>query len=289
MATSGVASGIASGLGLALALSIATPAAQAAAPQGAAPQAAPQGAPPQGARGGGQGGRGGGQQAAPSGRAAAPIDLTGYWVSLVTDDWRWRMVTPPKGDVNFIPVTDAARRAAEQWDPAKDEAAGEACKGYGAGGIMRLPGRLHVTWDGDNVLKIETDNGTQTRLLNFGAAPPPSEASWQGFSVATWELPGGGRGRRGGGAPGPRPGSSLKVLTTRMRPGYWQKNGVPYSGNAVMTEWFTTISEPDGNAYLLVTKLLEDPQYIQGAYYRTVQFKKQNDATGWNPTACSAK
>ena len=71
--------------------------------------------------------------------------------------------------------------------------------------------------------------------------------------------------------------------------GVWQKNGVPYSANATMTEWFTTITEPDGNTYLLVTKLLEDPQFIQGGYYRTVQFKKQNDATGWNPTSCSAR
>jgi hypothetical protein len=265
---------------LALALSIATLAAQG---QGRAALAAQ----------GGQGrGGGGGQQAPANARATAPIDLTGYWVSLVTDDWRWRMVTPPKGDVLYMPVTDAARRAAEQWDPAKDEAAGEACKGYGAGGIMRLPGRLHITWDGDNVLKIETDTGTQTRLLNFGNAQPPSgDPTWQGFSLAAWELPGGGgRGRRGGGAaPGPRPGSSLRVVTSRMRPGYWQKNGIPYGADARMTEWFTVLGEPDGNSYLLVTKLLEDPTYIQGAYYRTVQFKKQNDATGWNPTPCSAR
>ena len=46
-----------------------------------------------------------------------------------------------------------------------------------------------------------------------------------------------------------------------------------------MTEWFTTVSEPDGNTYLLVTKILEDPQYMNGPYVRTVQFKKQPDAT----------
>jgi hypothetical protein len=255
-----------------------------------AEQAAQQ--PAQGGRGQGGGGRGGGQQPPAAARTAAPIDLTGYWVSLITDDWRWRMVTPPKGDVLYMPVTDAARQAAQQWDPAKDEAAGEACKGYGAAGIMRLPGRLHITWENDNVLKIETDTGMQTRVLNFGNAQPPAgEPTWQGFSLATWELPGGGGrggGRRGGGA-GPRPGSSMRVVTTRMRPGYWQKNGLPYSANATMTEWFTTITEPDNNTYLLVTKLLEDPQYIQGAYYRTVQFRKQNDAMGWNPTPCSAR
>ena len=41
---------------------------------------------------------------------AAPIDLTGYWVSLVTEDWRWRMVTPLKGDSASIPVNAAAKK-----------------------------------------------------------------------------------------------------------------------------------------------------------------------------------
>jgi hypothetical protein len=74
-----------------------------------------------------------------------------------------------------------------------------------------------------------------------------------------------------------------------MRPGYYRRNGVPYGANARMTEWFTTVAEPDGNSYLLVTKILEDPQYMNGPYVRTVQFKKQPDANGWNPTPCSAR
>jgi hypothetical protein len=128
-------------------------------------------------------------------------------------------------------------------------------------------------------------------VFNFAAGRPSAgEPTWQGVSQAQWELPSTARGARGRGpTPGPHPGASLRAVTTNMRPGYWQKNGVPYSGNAMLTEWFTTISEPDGTTYLLVTKLLEDPQYIQGAYYRTVQFKKQNDASGWNPTPCSAR
>jgi hypothetical protein len=234
-----------------------------------------------------QGGRG----AAPTPRAGAPIDLTGYWVSLVTDDWRWRMVAPPKGDVLYLPVSDEGRRVAESWDPARDEAAGEACRAYGAGGIMHLPGHLHITWENDSILKLETDTGQQTRLFVFGSAPPAGEATWQGVSSATWELPAGGRGRgRGGSAGSPsRPGTSLRVETSRMRPGYYRRNGVPYGANARMTEWFTTVSEPDGNVYLLVTKILEDPQYMNGPYVRTVQFKKQPDANGWNPTPCSAR
>jgi hypothetical protein len=239
----------------------------------------------QGARGQGGGGA--------SARESAPLDLTGQWVSLVTDDWRWRVVVPPKGDVLYLPVNDAGRRAAEQWDPAKDEASGEACRAYGAGGIMHMPGRLRISWENDNTLKVETDTGQQTRLFNFGASQSASgEPTWQGYSAAAWELPGAGArgGRRGGGAAATgtttRPGSSMRAVTTRMRPGYYRRNGVPYGANATLTEWFTTITEPDGNTYLLVTNILEDAQYLNAPYVRTVQFRKQTDTNGWNPTPC---
>jgi hypothetical protein len=223
-------------------------------------------------------------------RPSAPVDLTGQWVSLVTDDWRWRMVVPPKGDTLYLPVNDAGKKMVGEWDAAKDAAAGEACRGYGAGGIMQLPGRLRISWDGDDTLKLETDTGQQTRLFQFNPpAAPAGAASWQGFSRAVWEVPGaGGRGRGGRGAVGgERPGSSMRVTTTNMRLGYYRRNGVPYGPGATMTEWFTTITEPDGNAYLLVTKILEDSQYMSGPYVRTVQFKRETGTAGWNPVPCT--
>ena len=123
-----------------------------------------------------------------SGKAAAPVDLTGYWVSVVTEDWRWRMVTPLKGDAASIPINAEARKIVDAWDPAKDEAAGLQCKAYGAPGLMRIPGRLHIAWQDDNTLKIETDAGTQTRLFHFGRQPPAHAAgSWQGYSAAHWQ------------------------------------------------------------------------------------------------------
>src|SRR6187401_3557949 len=119
----------------------------------------------------------------PTAKAAAPIDLTGSWVSIVTEDWRWRMVTPAKGDYQSVPINAEGKRVADLWDPAKDEAAGEQCRSYGAAAIMRVPGRVHITWQDDNTLRIDTDAGTQTRLLRFGAAPNSgSEPSWQGQS-----------------------------------------------------------------------------------------------------------
>src|SRR5436190_20962277 len=153
-------------------------------------------------------------------RQAAPEDLTGYWVSVVTEDYRWRMVTPLKGDAASVPINAAARRIVDAWDPAKDEAAGLQCKAYGAAALMRIPGRLHITWQDDNTLKIETDAGQQTRLLHFGSAmgpgpaAPSGERSLQGYTSANWDFagppprgggPGGPGGGGGGGRGGPPP------------------------------------------------------------------------------------
>src|SRR3984957_10252881 len=132
-----------------------------------------------------QGGRGQGRGGpAATARAAAPVDLTGYWVSVVTEDWRFRMVTPPKGDYQSVPLNAEGRRVADTWDPSKDGA----CEAYGAAGVMRMPGRLHITWQDDSTLKIETDAGQQTRLFHFGGETPRNATpSWQGYSAAKWE------------------------------------------------------------------------------------------------------
>jgi len=118
--------------------------------------------------------RGGAAATPPTAKAAAPVDLTGYWVSLITEDWRWRMVTPAKGDYPSIPLNEAGRRLADAWDPAKDEADGAQCKSYGAGNITRQPGRLHITWENDTTLRVDTDAGTQTRLFHFGNWKSPA-------------------------------------------------------------------------------------------------------------------
>ena len=136
-------------------------------------------------------GRGGGPRI---GKAGAPEDLTGYWVSIVTEDWRFRMVTPKKGDYASVPLTAEGRKVADTWDPAKDEVAGEQCKSYGAAAIMRVPGRIHVDWQDDMTLKVDMDAGTQTRLFHFAPAGQTLTATgapepYQGFSVATWEAP----------------------------------------------------------------------------------------------------
>src|SRR5712691_10610985 len=99
----------------------------------------------------------------PTAQADAPFDLTGYWVSVITQNWRLRMVVPPRGDYIGIPLNEASKKIADAWDPAKDEAAGNQCKGYNAAIIMTQPERLHLTWQDANTLRMDIDAGTQTR------------------------------------------------------------------------------------------------------------------------------
>jgi hypothetical protein len=221
--------------------------------------------------------------APPTPQAAAPIDLTGYWVSMIVDEWRFR-VTPQKGDILYLPLNNNARQVANAWDPAKDEAEGKQCKAYGAVGVMQRPGRLHVTWMDPGTLKIESDAGTQTRLLHFGASSTAkSPPSWQGNSVADWQTPGGGR--RGAPTPAVKTGN-LRVVTSNMLPGYIRKNGVPYSDAAVLTEYFNVLAGQQNDVYMAVTAMVEDPTYLTQPFVRTYQFKKAADAAGWEPTPC---
>jgi hypothetical protein len=218
----------------------------------------------------------------PTGKAGAMVDITGYWEALITRDWRYRIMTPPKGDYQGLPLNAAGRAAADAWDPAKDEASGDQCRSYGAANLMRMPGRLHISWQDDQTLKLETDAGTQTRLFYFGT-PPSEGGDWQGVSQASWEsFPGVGR------SPATATGS-LKVVTTKLKPGYIRRNGVPYSANAVLTEYFDRTNEPNGESHLIVTTTVEDPAYLAQPYLTSTPFKKQADASGWNPSPCAAK
>ncbi len=238
-------------------------------------------------------------------RQQAPVDLTGWWVSVVTEDWRWRMLTPKKGDWASVPMNDEGRKIVDAWDPGKDEREGNACKAYGAAALMRLPTRLHITWQDDATLKIETDAGTQTRLLRFVDAPVETPRSWQGRSKANWEFlgqvqnapfagvpgfggGGGGGGGRGGGQAAPRYGS-LKVVTDRLNAGYVRKNGVPYSENAVVTEYFDRHTENNGDVWFVVSTIVEDPKYFTGLYITSSSFKQEQDGSKWRATPCTAQ
>ena len=231
-------------------------------------------------------------------RAAAPVDLTGYWVANITEDWRWRMVTPARGDYASIPLTPQGKAAADAWNPTSDEAAGEQCRSYGAPGLMRAPTRLRFTWLDDNTLRMESDYGMQTRLFHFRTQTPVTgKPTWQGESSAQWVMASGGRGQgqgaaqvggAGAGAAAPRFGS-MKSVTTRLRPGYLRKNGVPYSANTSMTEYFHRMTMPNGDTWILHVSEVTDPENLRQPFVQSSHFKKLPDGAPFNPEACSAR
>ena len=235
-------------------------------------------------------GQGRGPAPPPVGRAGAVIDLTGYWVSIIDEDWRWRMVTPPKGDFASVPLNGEGRRTGNLWDPAKDESEGNQCKAYGADGLMRLPTRLHITWADDVTMQVDADAGRQQRLFHFdGSKWQGGEPQWQGDSVASWvrQLQSRGFAPPFGG-PVPGKGGALKVETTHMRPGYLRKNGVPYGVDAILTEYFDRV-EFEGDNYLILTSVVDDPQYLNDTFLTSEQFKLERDGSKWNPQPCETK
>ena len=238
-------------------------------------------------------GRGGGAPPAgppASARAAAPKDLTGYWVSVVAEHWHLRMLVPPKGDFAMLPLNAEARKIAGAWDPAKEAPGDAQCKSYGAPTIMRVPGRLHIEWVDDNTLKMDIDSGTQTRLFHFGggAAGASQAPTWQGYSVAEWEgVPAADLRARKAGAPEDVRGG-LKVMTSRVRAGYLRKNGPPYGESTTVEEHFDRFKEPNGDDWIVVDSIVRDPQYLTQPYVTSVAFKKLPNASGWDPTPCRA-
>ena len=215
-------------------------------------------------------------------RQTAPIDLTGQWVAVISEDWRWRMITPSKGDIVSIPLNLQGQHVAEAWDPAKDEAAGEQCRAYGAPGLMRGPIRMRIAWLDDTTLKVETDYGKQTRLLRFahqGSRPEPR--SWQGATAAEWIVRGGARGAQRFG--------TLKTLTTNLRAGYLRKNGVPYSEGAVFTEYWDVHTLPSGDRLLVNTNVVDDPTYLQLPFETAIHYKLEREMSRWDPTPCDAR
>lgn len=228
-----------------------------------------------------------------SAREMAPIDITGHWVSLITDDWVYRMLTPARGDYSYVPLNEAGRREADRWDPDGDAAAGEHCKAYGAPAIMRLPSRVQISWEDDDTLRLDIDTGMQTRLFHFSDASAAGPRSLQGFSRAQWEFSGDiGRQLVFGGAATSldRVGvsGSLKVDTSNLLPGYLRRNGVPYSRDAFMTEYFNLIAEDDGNEYLVIQTFVDDPTYLREHFVRTMQFRRERNAARRAPLDCAA-
>ena len=223
--------------------------------------------------------------AARSARERALIDITGQWVSVVSEDWLWRMVTPPAGDTASVPLNQSGREVALAWDRDRDVADDRLCLAYGPPGLVRQPGRIRIHWQDENTLQLDFDAGSQTRLLRFAAADTPAQSVLQGFSQASWfresQLPG------AFGPGGTATGGTLHVRTSNMTPGYLRPNGVPYSEQAVVKEYFNTFSLPgDGGTWLIVTMVVEDPVYLTTEFITSTHFRKETERSGWNPRPC---
>jgi hypothetical protein len=234
-----------------------------------------------------------------SAQQMAPFDLSGYWVSVVSEDWRWRMLTPPKGDYTSVPLNAEGIKATNMWTPAEDGS----CKAYGMAGLMRMPTDLHITWASPNSLKIDTDWGEQTRLLQFKADDAaPGAPTLQGHSLASWEIPipvAIGQYRPAQGAidlngnvvsrpqSGPRvPGGWLKVVTGDLAPAWLRRNGIPYGPNTKVTEYFQTFRDPIGREWFDVLTVVEDPEYLAQPYITSSDFRRLPDGSSWSPHPC---
>jgi hypothetical protein len=219
-----------------------------------------------------------------SAREGALIDLTGQWVAVIDEDWRWRMITPPVGDVSSLPVNARGRAAAAEWDLEHDRAEGDLCKAFAGPGLMRQPTRIRIDWEDDDTLRFEFDAGRQERHLEFGPAEPTAEPTRQGFSRASWYTQRLSRGVFGSSA---STRGALHVTTTNFTPGYLRPNGVPYSEQTVMKEYFHSFSLPgDVGTWLIVTTVVEDPVNLTQELIMSTQFKKETDPSKWAPRPC---
>jgi hypothetical protein len=232
------------------------------------------------------------KQPANTPQASAPFDLTGYWTSVVTEDWLFRMVTPAKNDITSgVPANQKAVEKAGEWDLDRDRAMGEECRAFGAAAIMRQPGRMHISWLDEQTLQIEYEAGSQRRLLAF-KKPVTGTKSWQGDSAARWlkqmQVHGFVSTIREPFTEPTQPGSggTLKVVTNNLRPGYLIKNGVPYSGDASMVEFLDIAEMPGGDTWLVVTSTVTDPEYLIEPYVLSTHFKRIPPPKDWKPRPC---
>ena len=217
-------------------------------------------------------------------RERASIDITGQWVAVVTEDWRWRMITPPVGDTASLPVNERARAAAAEWDLERDRAEGALCKAFAGPGLMRQPTRIRIEWEDGDTLKLDFDAGRQVRRFEF-TPQPPAERSLQGYSEAQWFRQTQSRGVFG--ARTPPEGGSLVVRTAQLTGGYLRPNGVPFSERATIKEFFNTFTLPgEAAAWLIVTMVVDDPEYLTTELVVSSQFKKESSRGAWSPRPC---
>ena len=53
-----------------------------------------------------------------------------------------------------------------------------------------------------------------------------------------------------------------------------------------MKEFFDAFTLPDAGSWLVVTTVVNDPEYLTDEFIISSQFKKETDGSKWNPRPC---
>ena len=181
--------------------------------------------------------------------AAAQIDFTGEWGPAYHEDRPERIPGPELGDYMGLPISDAARRAADSWDADRISIVTQyQCRPHSSDYGMRGLGNLRV-WREMNpanqqLIAFHTYMpawGSERTIWMDGRPHPAeyAEYTFQGFSTGTWE------------------GNTLVVTTTHLKTNYYRRNGVPSSDKRTFTEYWTRHNE-----FLTVVTVVDDPVYL---------------------------
>lgn len=184
-------------------------------------------------------------------------DITGFWDSMLTEEYRIRLYGPEAGEIDGLPLNERGRQAALNFDPNEYYKPENQCRKHGGAYVMRGPFAKQFVYEDDGTLLIRIELEAQTRRIYLdGREPPSDEHTGLGHSVGRWEN------------------GILTVTTTQMTPYYHRRNGVPYSENAVMTEHFI-LHDDD---YLTLIVKVDDPEYLTEPLVRTLSFKRLPDS-----------
>jgi hypothetical protein len=181
--------------------------------------------------------------------AAAQVDFTGEWGPLYHEDRPERMPGPELGDYMGLPISDAARRAADSWDADRISVVTQyQCRPHSSDYGMRGLGNLRV-WREINPANQQLTAfhtympawGSERTIWMDGRPHPPAgiEHTFQGFSTGTWE------------------GNTLVISTSHLKTNYYRRNGVPSSDKRTFVEYWTRHGD-----FLTVVTVVDDPVYL---------------------------
>ena len=199
---------------------------------------------------------------------AAEADLSGFWGPRVHEDHKYRWEGPEHGEYDGLPLTAEAYAIADAWDPMEYYRPENQCSPMGITMILRIPGNVHISYEDENTLRIDSEIFGMTRRVYLDARPrEDGPLTWGGHSLGEWEA------------------DTLKVVTTHMLPGTGhgglRRNGVPTSADMVMTEYFLRHDD-----YLSTIQIVDDPQYLLEPLIRSVTFRQLPDVAELGPWDC---